>query len=72
MQGRAHSRIRALSPLLIADTPDCPGLSSCPADLLDLTDKGLLQKGKVGRRFVWSPVPDLARRLQDPSADRHG
>lgn len=40
-------------------------LETARKDLLDLTDKGLLQKGRLGRRFVWSPVADLAERLQD-------
>lgn len=35
-------------------------------DLLGLETAGLLVRAKVGRRFVWSPVPDLDARLRDP------
>lgn len=33
-------------------------------DLLDLADRGLLQKGKVGREFRFTPAPDLEQRLR--------
>jgi Fic family protein len=33
-------------------------------DLHELTDKGLLVRRKTGRRFVYSPPPDLTDRLQ--------
>jgi Fic family protein len=33
-------------------------------DLHELADKGLLVRRKVGRRFVYSPPPDLTDRLQ--------
>lgn len=32
-------------------------------DLMQLESKGLLGKSKAGRRFVWSPTPDLERRF---------
>lgn len=33
-------------------------------DLNDLADRGLLRQGKLGREFVFEPVPDLSQRLQ--------
>ena len=33
-------------------------------DLQELADRGLLERRKVGRRFVFSPPPDLIQRLQ--------
>ncbi len=44
-------------------------LETARKDLSDLSDKGLLHKGKVGRRYTWSPVPDLAARLNEPKHD---
>lgn len=41
-------------------------LETARKDLLDLTEKGLLEKGKVGRRFVWVPASDLVSRLEAP------
>jgi len=38
------------------------------ADLLDLTELGLLRQNKSGRRFEFTPVPDLARRLREMAA----
>lgn len=35
------------------------------ADLLDLEDKGLLEKRKIGRRFYFYPADDLERRLSN-------
>lgn len=32
-------------------------------DLANLVGKGLLLRGKLGRQFIWSPVPDLSQRL---------
>jgi hypothetical protein len=32
-------------------------------DLLDLEQRGLLSARKIGRRFVFSPVPGIAERL---------
>lgn len=34
------------------------------SDLLDLTERGLLERTKVGREFVFRPVPDLAEKLR--------
>jgi len=33
-------------------------------DLFDLEAKGLLQRTSAGRKFLWSPVPDLVERLK--------
>ena len=32
-------------------------------DLMDLERRGLLDKSKLGRRFVWSPAVDLKEKL---------
>lgn len=40
-------------------------VSTARADLLALTKLGLLRQNKSGRRFEFTPVPDLARRLKD-------
>lgn len=34
-------------------------------DLMQLESKGLLARSKAGRRFIWSPTPDLERRVTD-------
>ena len=36
------------------------------SDLLDLSEKGFLQRRRIGRRYVFSPAPDLAERLSTP------
>lgn len=36
---------------------------SARTDLLDLEDRGMLRRRKVGKRFVFNPVPDLEARL---------
>jgi Fic family protein len=36
------------------------------ADLLQLRERGLLQRRKVGRRHAYSAVPDLPKALQEP------
>lgn len=33
-------------------------------DLLDLEDKGLLERFKIGRQFAWAPVDDLPDRIK--------
>ncbi|WP_219232349.1 DeoR family transcriptional regulator [Austwickia sp. TVS 96-490-7B] len=35
-------------------------------DLMDLAERGLLTRGKPGRRFAWSPAPDLVTRVGSP------
>ena len=32
-------------------------------DLYDLQERGLLERGKIGREFSWRPAPDIASRL---------
>ena len=33
-------------------------------DLLDLAERGLMSKGKVGKEWYFRPLPDLERRLE--------
>jgi len=40
------------------------------ADLLQLRERGLLQRRKTGRRHAYSAVPDLPTALQEPRVDR--
>ena len=35
------------------------------SDLLDLVTRGLMRKRKRGRRWVFTPEPDLERKLKD-------
>ena len=39
---------------------------SARTDLLDLVARGLLEQHLVGRKFVFRPIPDLARQLDAP------
>ncbi len=39
---------------------------SARTDLLDLVARGLLEQHLAGRKFVFHPIPDLARQLDAP------
>ena len=42
---------------------------SARTDLLDLNSRGLLELHRVGRTYVFTPVPDLPQRLSLPSPE---
>ncbi len=48
------------------------GYETARADLLDLTERGLLKKRRSGRIYAFQAVPELERRLAEPPRPRRG
>lgn len=64
-----HRRGKATVAETLADLPDPPSYSAVRATLGILYDKGLVQRNKDGRRFVYAP--SATRRSARRSALRH-